>query len=78
MTSPPAHGKFDIPDARLLAPGDPERSLIHFRMGKLGLGRMPHIASNVVDKEAVKLIYDWIEQLPRSADSAAASSNKLD
>ena len=75
---PPAHGKFDIPDARLLAPGDPERSLIHFRMGKLGLGRMPHIASNVVDKEAVKLIYDWIEQLPRSAGSAAASSNKLD
>ena len=43
-------------------PGDPERSMIHHRMTRLGLGRMPHIASNVVDEEAVKLIGDWIKQ----------------
>ena len=71
----PTHGAFDIPDARLLAPGEPERSLIHYRMGKLGLGRMPHIASNVVDEQGLKLIHDWIKQLPRPA---AAASNKLD
>ena len=28
-------------------------------------GRMPHIASSVVDDDAVKLIRDWIKQLPR-------------
>jgi hypothetical protein len=70
----PAHGNFDIPNARLLTPGDPERSVIYFRMGKLGLGRMPHIASNVVDKKALQLIHDWIKQLPRST----ASSDKFD
>lgn len=61
----PGQGAFDLKDPRLLIPGDPERSLILFRMKHLGLGRMPHIASNVVDEAAVKLIHDWIQQLPK-------------
>jgi uncharacterized repeat protein (TIGR03806 family) len=59
----PGQGGFDLKDPRLLVPGDPDRSLIAHRMTRLGLGRMPHIASNVVDEEAVKLIRDWIKQL---------------
>jgi len=62
----PGQGAFDIPDARILGPGDPERSLIYYRMSKLGLGRMPHVASSVVDEKALKLIHDWIKQLPNS------------
>jgi len=57
----PGQGTFDLKDPRILVPGDPDRSLIHHRMTRLGLGRMPHIASNVVDDEAVKLIRDWIK-----------------
>ena len=30
----------------------------------LGLGRMPHIGSRVVDDQAVKLVSDWIKQMP--------------
>jgi hypothetical protein len=60
----PGHGSFGIADARLLVPGDPGSSMILHRMTKLGLGRMPHVASLVVDEPAVKLIHDWIEQLP--------------
>ena len=60
---PPGQGRFDVPEARLLVPGDPDRSLIAVRMAKLGLGRMPHIASTVVDKDAVNLVRDWIRQL---------------
>jgi uncharacterized repeat protein (TIGR03806 family) len=60
----PAHGTFDVKDGRVLVPGHPERSLIHKRMALLGLGRMPHVASLVVDDKAVKLIGDWIRQLP--------------
>jgi len=59
----PAHGAFDIKDARLLAPGAPDKSLIHFRMARQGLGRMPHIGSLQVDDKGVKLIHDWIEQM---------------
>jgi len=61
----PGQGAFDIPDARILAPGEPERSIIHHRMTRLGLGRMPHVASLAVDEKGVKLIHDWIKQLPK-------------
>ena len=64
LNAPPAHGDFDIVGGQLLAPGSPDRSLILYRMMKLGLGRMPHVASNVVDKEAAKLIQSWISSLP--------------
>jgi hypothetical protein len=59
----PQQGNFELKDPRLLVPGDPDRSMIHHRMTRLGLGRMPHIASNVVDEPAVKLIHDWIKSL---------------
>jgi hypothetical protein len=57
----PGQGTFDLKDPRILVPGDPERSMLYHRMTRTGLGRMPHIASNVVDKDAVKLIGDWIK-----------------
>jgi uncharacterized repeat protein (TIGR03806 family) len=60
----PGQGTFNLPDARILAPGEPERSLIYHRMTRLGLGRMPHIASLEVDAKGAKLIHDWIKQLP--------------
>jgi hypothetical protein len=30
----------------------------------VGLGRMPHIASTVVDDKGAKLIHDWIKEMP--------------
>ncbi len=59
----PGHGSFDLENPELILPGHPERSLIHYRMKKLGLGRMPHIASNEVDNLGVSLIAAWIKQL---------------
>ncbi|HVX63436.1 MAG TPA: hypothetical protein VHC19_22640, partial [Pirellulales bacterium] len=60
----PAHGDFGLGRGRLLVPGEPERSILRYRMAKLGLGRMPHVASSVLDAEALEIIRDWIEQLP--------------
>jgi uncharacterized repeat protein (TIGR03806 family) len=60
----PGQGTFELKDPRLLVPGEPERSLLLYRMAKTGLGRMPHIASNVVDQEAVELIREWIKEMP--------------
>ena len=34
-------------------------------MNKIGLGRMPHVASNVIDAEGVALIREWIQKMPR-------------
>src|SRR5262245_12649443 len=62
LDTKPGQGTFDLKDPRILVPGDPARSMIYHRMTLTGLGRMPHIASNVVDDQAVKLIHDWIKQ----------------
>ncbi|MFQ5734962.1 MAG: family 16 glycoside hydrolase, partial [Planctomycetaceae bacterium] len=59
----PGQGRFKIPDPRILVPGDPERSLIYRRANLLGLGRMPHVGSNVIDKAGVKLLRAWIASL---------------
>jgi hypothetical protein len=39
--------------------------MVLHRMTKLGLGRMPHVASSVIDEPAVHLIRQWIMQLPK-------------
>jgi len=62
----PAHGNFGLKDARLVVPGAPERSVLLHRMAITELGRMPHIGSRVVDEQAVRLVRDWIRQLPRN------------
>lgn len=61
----PAHGAFGINDARLLVPGQPERSLLYTRMkaAKIEDGRMPRIASSVVDEKGVKVVGDWIRAM---------------
>ena len=62
----PGHGQFNLTDPKDLVPGNPERSMILYRMTKLGLGRMPHVASNVIDEQAAKMLRDWISQLPKN------------
>lgn len=60
----PNHGAFELREPSILTPGDPERSMIYHRMTRLGLGRMPHIASSVKDEAAIQLIGEWIRKLP--------------
>jgi uncharacterized repeat protein (TIGR03806 family) len=70
---PPLQGKFEIPEAELIAPGDPFRSVMLYRLSKLGGGRMPQAGSSVVDHSAVKLFHDWIVSLPRDVKHPAHS-----
>ena len=64
----PVQGTFSIAGAQILAPGDPYRSVLYYRMAKLGGGRMPHIGSEIVDERGLRLIHDWIRQLPVRLD----------
>lgn len=61
----PGQGLFNLDDPKVLVPGSPERSMIYHRITKLGLGRMPHVASNVIDEKSVKMLAEWIRQLPK-------------
>ncbi len=56
----PMHDTFGVSDARLVAPGDPDRSVILRRVGRRGPGQMPPLASNRVDEAAVALLREWI------------------
>lgn len=51
------------PEARIIAPARPDRSMVVLRMLELGRGRMPEFASLVVDQEGVALVSDWIRSL---------------
>jgi hypothetical protein len=57
------HQDFGIDGAKLVASGDPERSILLERIARRGNGQMPPIASNVVDRDAVNLLKEWIGSL---------------
>jgi uncharacterized repeat protein (TIGR03806 family) len=59
----PALGAFGIPDARIVVPGDPARSVLLHRMSTPGVGRMPPLASSVPDEPALRLLRDWVREL---------------
>jgi uncharacterized repeat protein (TIGR03806 family) len=56
-------GMFGLDNPRVIVPGDPDRSMILFRMRRLGLGRMPHVGSTVVDDPGASLIEQWLRSL---------------
>ena len=64
----PVQGTFEIPSAHILSPGDPYRSVLYYRMAKLGRGRMPHMGSEVADEAGLRLMHEWIRQLPIRKD----------
>ncbi|HVX16008.1 MAG TPA: PQQ-dependent sugar dehydrogenase [Pirellulales bacterium] len=72
----PAHGDLRIEGALLVAPGDPERSLLYQRMNRPDTGRMPKVGSSVVDAFGTRLIRDWIVALGDRADEFAASGTE--
>ena len=63
----PQHDVLGLKDARVVAPGDPDRSTLLRRLTTVGPGRMPRVASSVVDREGAQLIRDWILSLSQDA-----------
>ncbi len=59
----PQHDTYGIPNAMLIAPGDPERSIIYQRVARHGEGQMPPLVTSQKDEQAAQLLYDWISQM---------------
>jgi uncharacterized repeat protein (TIGR03806 family) len=59
----PQHGSLGITDARLIAPGEPLRSLMSRRIHALDAARMPPVGSLVVDTQGAALVDAWISSL---------------
>jgi hypothetical protein len=56
----PTQSDFGIPGARLILPGKPEKSIVSHRIGTLELGRMPPLATAMVDVSGLSLVNQWI------------------
>jgi uncharacterized repeat protein (TIGR03806 family) len=59
----PQHDTFELPDARIIAPGHSERSVMFHRLSHRGFGQMPPLSVNTVDEKAVELLKAWIQGL---------------
>jgi len=64
LNAKPRRGSFELKNGALIVPGDASRSVLHHRMTRLGIGRMPHVASNRVDRSGVDVIREWIDAMP--------------
>jgi glucose/arabinose dehydrogenase len=72
----PMHEDLGIPDVRLVAPGEPARSLLLYRPSLRGASQMPPIGTLKPDAEGMALLARWImslEKKPPVAPSAAAT-----
>jgi uncharacterized repeat protein (TIGR03806 family) len=59
----PGAGNLGIGNPLIIAPGEPERSVLLARMKTRDTNQMPPIASHIVDEQAVLVISDWIAGL---------------
>ncbi|MFM8272646.1 MAG: PQQ-dependent sugar dehydrogenase [Gemmata sp.] len=74
----PRQGDFGLPDARLVAPGDPFRSVLFYRMAKFGRGRMPHLGSEFPHAQGLDVVGEWISSLADPARPWSAALPELE
>jgi putative heme-binding domain-containing protein len=68
----PVLGDLGFPEGRVIAPGDPYRSVLLHRMSTSGRGHMPYLGGQTIDDRGVVLIRDWIASLTPETDLAPA------
>ncbi len=61
---PPEFGDLGIPDARLVVPGDPARSILWARVARRDVHGMPPLGSAIIDPIGLDLLAAWIEGDP--------------
>jgi uncharacterized repeat protein (TIGR03806 family) len=67
----PQHATFGLPNAKLIAAGSPEQSVLLHRISQRGIhsGQMPPLVSTQVDQEALKMFREWIQNIPGKQES---------
>ena len=60
---PPTSGDLGIEDALLLAPGEPDRSVLLSRISRRDAYGMPPLASSIVDEDGAAIVREWIESM---------------
>jgi putative heme-binding domain-containing protein len=77
LNAKPLQGGLGLPDARVIAAGDPARSVLLLRMAIAGRGHMPYLGSQLLDDRGILLLRDWIASLgPESPKNMAPESRR--
>ncbi len=63
----PVQNPLGIAGAKVIVPGDTNKSLLFRRVGIVGENQMPPLAKNVVDDKTVSIIAQWINSLRQRA-----------
>ncbi|RFC43722.1 MAG: Glucose/arabinose dehydrogenase, beta-propeller fold [Verrucomicrobia bacterium] len=63
----PTRGTMGLPEARIVAPGAPWRSVLLNRILRVGNGHMPPIGTREPDPEGIALVKAWIASMPGSS-----------
>lgn len=61
----PIHTSLGIPDARLVVPGEPDKSVLLKRAELRGRDQMPPLATSRVDEAGTALLREWIKSLKK-------------
>lgn len=72
----PVQGDFKLPDARVIAPGDPARSVLLYRMATAGGGHMPYLGGKLVDDRGILVVRDWIAGLKDKSPTTSAETRR--
>ena len=59
----PIHHFPDVGLTLIVAPGAPDKSLVHYRMARRDDAQMPPVGTEVVDDVGLKTVDDWIRSL---------------
>jgi hypothetical protein len=62
----PRHQHFEIPNAKIVSPGEPDKSVLMRRVATRENGRMPQLATSMIDEAAVEMLRKWIISLSSS------------
>ena len=64
----PTHHHFDKTDAKLIALGSVERSILLHRVGIRGPGQMPQLSTNRVDEKALQMLKEWVDGMRKQEE----------
>ncbi len=65
LNEKPVLGGLGLPEARVIAPGDPGRSALLYRMATGGRGHMPYLGGKLIDDAGILAVRDWVAGLKK-------------
>ncbi len=65
----PTRGTFGISAPKVLAPGNPYRSVVAYRISTEGAGHMPQIGSRLVDERGIAVVMEWLMTMESDSDA---------